>query len=575
MNRKLDHADKVIRDLNVYNTYFRRFQKADVYLKDGKFLYIDKKFENRISADLEIDGKRRYMIPGLIDIHMHIESTLVTPEAFCRYTARNGLTTIVSEPHEIANVCGKDGIMAMIESGRKTPYDCYYAIPSNVPITSLKYETSGGRITCEDMLELKDEEGIVCLGEVMNYREIIGENDSEVARFIDIVHENDPNFPLEGHCPELVDADLAKFLFLGIHSDHTTHDLKELKQRFENGMFVQLQDSMVTQEVIDYICENDLYPYFSFVTDDTFPDILVKRGHLDGIVRKAITLGMKAEDAIYSSTYTPALRMGFTDRGVIAPGRLADFVLLDDVDTLHIVSTYKKGECIYDRETVEEDHDTYDLNGLFEDTVKSRKLTEDDLKIFVEGQDRFVNVRAMKIDPNNNRTDEVFVQMEVKDHELLWQEHDVCLMAVIERHGRDNHIALGFCLNGVEVGACASSYAHDSHDLIVMGRSEEDILNAINRVIELQGGIVVSKDHNIIAQIELPIAGLLSRKSVEDTAADFVKVRKGFDEIGYRHFNNIMNFTLLSLTCIPTLKLTDRGYLNTVTMQQPSLYEEI
>lgn len=575
MNKDLNHADKVIRDLNVYNTYFRKFQKADVYIKDGMFLYIDKKFENEMDADIEIDGKGRYMIPGLIDIHMHIESSLVTPKAFCRYSARNSLTTIVSEPHEIANVCGKDGIKAMIESGKESPYDCYYAIPSNVPITGPKYETSGGTITCEDMLELKQEEGIVCLGEVMNYREIIEENDSEVARFIDIVHKEDPAYPLEGHCPELVDSDLGKFLFLGIHSDHTTHDLKELKQRFENGMFVQLQDSMVIQEVIDYICENDLYPYFSFVTDDTFPDILVNKGHLDGIIRKAICLGMKPEDAIYSSTYTPALRMGLTDRGVIAPGRLADFVLLDDVDSLYIVSTFKKGECIYDRETVQEDHETYDLNGLFEDTVKSRKLNKDDLKMFIDGEDRFVNVRVMKINSVNNRTDEVLVKMEVKDHKLLWKNSDVCLMAVIERHGRDNHIALGFCLNGVNAGACASSYAHDSHDLIVMGRNEEDILNAINRVIELQGGIVVSLDGKIKAEIELPIGGLLSRKSVEDTAADFVKVRKAFDEIGYRHFNNVMNFTLLSLTCIPILKLTDRGYLNTVTMEQPSLFEEI
>ena len=168
------------------------------------------------------------------------------------------------------------------------------------------------------------------------------------------------------------------------------------------------------------------------------------------------------------------------------------------------------------------------------------------------------------------------MQMEVTDHELLWKDHDVCEMAVIERHGRDNHIALGFSVNsGIETGACASSYSHDSHDLIVMGRNEEDILNAINRVIELQGGIVVSCDEKIMAEIALPVAGLLSKRSVEDTAADFVKVRKAFDEIGYRHFNNVMNFTLLSLTCIPTLKLTDRGYLNTVTMEQPELFEEI
>ena len=271
-------------------------------------------------ADEIIEGNERYMIPGLIDIHMHIESSLVTPEAFCKYTVRNGLTSIVSEPHEIANVCGIKGIEAMIASSEKSPYDCYFAIPANVPIMSREYETSGAQITLKDMLKLKEEEKIICLGEVMNYKEIIKENDSQVGGFIDVVHEKEPNYPLEGHCPQLVDFDLAKFLYLGIGSDHCLHDIDELRQRFENGMFVQLQDAMITKEVIAYVCENHLFEYFSFVTDDTFPDILCKRGHLDSLLRKAIGLGMRAEDAIYCATYTPSRRMNLLDRGVIAPG---------------------------------------------------------------------------------------------------------------------------------------------------------------------------------------------------------------------------------------------------------------
>ncbi len=576
MNRDLSHADIVIRNANVFNSYFRTFQKADVYIRDGEFLYIDKRFIDEISADRQIDAKGQYMIPGLIDIHMHIESSMVTPEAFCRYTARNGLTTIVSEPHEIANVCGKDGIRAMIASGKKSPYDCYYAIPSNVPIMGREYETSGGTITCEDMLELKEEENVICLGEVMNYREIIRENDSEVGKFIDLIHEKETNYPLEGHCPELIGSDLARFLYLGIQSDHCTHSIEELKQRFENGMFIQLQDVMVTKEVIDYVCENRLYEYFSFVTDDTLPDVLWEKGHVDAVMRKAIGFGMRPEDAIYCTTYTPSRRMDLLDRGVIAPGKLADFLLLDELDALHITSTYKRGVCIFDSESAGKDTETYSLNGMFEDTVHSRKLNEDDFRMTVEGEDRTVNVRAMKIHSGNNRTDEVFIEMKVRDHELCWKETDCQLVAVIERHGRDNHIACGFaCGSGMKKGACASSYSHDSHDLIVMGNDETDMMNAVNRIIELQGGIAVACDGKITAEIALPIAGLLSKKSVQETASDFQKVRNGFNELGYTHINNIMNFCLLSLTCIPTLKLTDRGYLNTETFTQPPLYEEI
>ncbi|MBP1530494.1 MAG: amidohydrolase family protein [Erysipelotrichaceae bacterium] len=348
MASNLNQADLCIKNVRVFNSYFRNFVEADVYIKDGKFLYIDKKFSNEVNAEKTIDGEGRYMIPGLIDIHMHIESSMVTPSAFCHYTAGNGLTTIVSEPHEIANVCGLDGVLAMIEDGKESPYDCYYAIPSNVPILGREYETSGGTITCEDMMKLKTKENVICLGEVMNYREIIEDNESEVGKFIEAIHEKEPFYPLEGHCPALVDLDLAKYLYLGIGSDHCTHDMEELKQRFEDGMFVQLQDVMVTKEVIDFVCHNHLYEYFSFVTDDTLPDVLYSKGHLDAILRKAIGLGMRVEDAVYCATYTPARRMNLLDRGVIAPGKLADFVLLDELNTLKIVKTYKKGTCIFD-----------------------------------------------------------------------------------------------------------------------------------------------------------------------------------------------------------------------------------
>ena len=576
MKHDLNHADLKITDVRVFNSFFRRFDPADVYIKDGKFLYIDRKKTGSFLYDREVNGSGSYMIPGLIDIHMHIESSMVTPLAFCRYTAGNGLTTIVSEPHEIANVCGKPAIEAMIESGKQGPYDCYYAIPSNVPIMPEQYETAGASITAEDMLELKETENVICLGEVMNYTEIIRENDSEVGKFIDIVHEKEPLYTLEGHCPALVDEDLAKFLYLGIRSDHCTHTLEELKQRFENGMFIQLQDVMVTQEVIDYVCREHLYEYFSFVTDDTLPDVLVKKGHLDAVVRKAIGLGMRPEDAIYCATWTPSRRMGLVDRGAIAPGLLADFVFIDDPHTLNIRSTYKKGVCIYDCSDENDTGAVYDLGGKFEDTIHHDPITADDLKVTIPGEDRTVNVRVMKLNPGNNRSDEVFVKMQVKDNALLWKDSGCNLTVVIERHGRDGKISFGFtCGTGLKEGACASSYAHDSHDLIAMGTNEADIVTAVNEVIAMKGGIAVSLNGEITGKICLPIAGLLSKTSVEETAKDFNTVRSAFDAQGYEHINNIMNFSLIALTCIPTLKLTDRGYLNTDTFEQPPLYEEL
>lgn len=576
MNKNLNKADKCITNVHVFNSFFKCFNDADVYIKDGKFLYIDEKKENEISCDKLIDGQGRYMIPGLIDIHMHVESSLVTSEAFCNYTVRNGLTTIVSEPHEIANVFGVKGVKAMIESGKKAPYDCYFAIPSNVPIMPAEFETAGAVITTEDMLQLKEEPLVKCLGEVMNFREIIHENDSEVAGFIEQVHDQDPAYPLEGHCPALIDSDLAKFLYLGIGSDHCEHDIEGFRQRFANGMFVQIQDSTLRQEVIDLIIDNDLYEYYSFVTDDTFPDLLYERGHLDHLVRKAIDMGMQPEWAIYCTTYTPARRMNLLDRGCIAPGKLADFALIDDPAIFTVEQTYKRGVRIFDINDPCDDREDYSYGEEFEHSVKRAPLTMEDMKVKVPGPDRRVLVRVMESGPVSNMTAEKHVEMEVRNNELQWHDSGCALTMVIERHGKNGSIGYGFtCGAGIKSGAAATSYSHDSHDITLMGVNEEDMLLAVNRLIEIQGGFVVTENSEITAEMRLPIAGLLSNLSVKKTALQFKKLREAFNRQGYVHFNNIMNFCLLALTCINALRVTDQGLMDTVHNKMvPLIIEE-
>ena len=573
MNNK---ADLVIRNVHVYNTYFHDFKDADVYVKGGKFLYIDRKKENLLEAASEIDGKGRYMIPGLIDIHMHIESSLVTPEAFSKYTVARGITTVVSEPHEIANVCGIDGIKAMIDSGNKGLYDIYYAIPSNVPIMGPEFETAGATITCEDMMELKDTDKVWCLGEVMNYKEIIGNDDSEVGKFIRQIHDKEPNYILEGHCPQLKDLDLAKFLYLGINSDHCEHDLEELKQRFENGMFVQIQGYMVTKENIDFIIANNLYDYFSFVTDDVFPDILLNNGHLDHLIREAIKLGMKPEWAIYSSTFTPANRMNMRDRGAIVPGRLADFLLIDDPNSFNIEETYKKGLKVYDVNEYQESSATYSLGAEFEDTIRIKTPDLAKFKVEIGGPDREVNVRVIDINRISNMTTTEFVRMPVRNNELIWQDSGCVLTMVLERHGKNGSIAYGFAKGDcLKKGAVCSSLSHDSHNIIVQGNNIEDMHKALDLVIANHGGVAAVLNSEVKGFLSLPIAGLMSNKSVEKTARQFIEVRKAFENQGYVHRNTIMNFALIALTCIPKIRLTDQGYMDTENLKMVPLYEEI
>ena len=309
---KMDRADLLIRNVSVYNTVFRKFFPADVYILNGKIYYVDLKKEEMIVADTVVYGSGKYMIPGLVDVHMHIESSMMTPASMAQRLSECGVTTIVSEPHEMANVNGMEGVLAMIEAGKDAPIDIYYGIPSCVPSTTPELETTGGVIGYEEMKKLLHNPSVLCVGEVMNYRQVIRENDLEISKLLKDLSEHEPLYTIEGHCPALTDLDLAKFIYLGIDSDHTEHNVEELKQRFFNGMYVEIQEKMLRKEILDFIEENDLYGHFGFVTDDVMADTLMDQGHLDAIVRKAIHMGMEPEQAIYHATYTNAMRMKLT-----------------------------------------------------------------------------------------------------------------------------------------------------------------------------------------------------------------------------------------------------------------------
>ena len=257
------------------------------------------------------------------------------------------MTTVVSEPQEMANVKGIRGILEMISSAKDSPIDIFYGIPSSVPSTSEKLDTTGGVIDCSAMKQLLEEKDVVCVGEIMNYRQIIRENDLEISRFLEYLRKEHPGYVIEGHCPSLLDLDLAKFLYLGINGDHTEHTLEEVKQRIENGMFFEIQDKMLKPEILEYICQNQLYEYCSFVTDDTMADVLYEQGPLNAVVQKAMEMGFPVEQASYCATYTPCQRMHFYDRGAIAPGKLADFMLLENPSLLKPEAVFKNGIQIY------------------------------------------------------------------------------------------------------------------------------------------------------------------------------------------------------------------------------------
>lgn len=560
----MQNIDLLVRDVRAFNSYFKTFDKVDVWISDGKILYIDRKKTRECDAKSYIDGGDRWMIPGLIDIHMHIESSMMTPAAFCDRLVECGVTTIVSEPHEMANVGGVQGVLDMIRAGENSPIDIFYGIPSSVPSTKPELETTGGVIYCKDMERLKENPAVACVGEVMNYRQIIRKNDLEISKFLKKLRTIDRLFPIEGHCPALVDLDLAKFLYLGINGDHTEHNIEELRQRFAGGMFVEIQEKMLNCEVLEFIHKHNLYEYFCFVTDDVMADTLQTQGHLDALVRKAIKDGFEPAQAVYNATFTPARRMNFFDRGALDPGKKADFLLLDALDTFSIAATYKDGSCIYEKGAPARTwNNGTDFAEAYYHSIRLRMQNEQTFHVKAPIMEGTVRVRAMEVRDGSTRTAERIVEMSVQGGLVQWEQSGCLLAAVLERYGKGGGIGFGFVTGDCHKrGAVATSYAHDCHNMLVAGANVKDIALAVNRLIELQGGMVAVDGGQVQAELQLNIGGILSGRPAAEIGAALGCVRAAMEAQGYRHYNPIMSFCTLTLPVSPALKLTDKGLID-------------
>lgn len=557
-------VDLLVKNVKVFNSYLKKFKDGNVAILNNKFLYIDNNKNIEFEASSTIDGKNQYMIPGFIDIHMHIESSMMTPAPFCHHLSKNGVTTIVTEPHEIANVFGKKGIEAMIAAENSINTSIFYGIPSSVPSTSPDLETTGAILDFEEMKNLTSNPKVICIGEIMNYRKVIVDNSLDICKFIEYVKKNKPQYAIEGHCPKLLDLDLAKFLYLGINGDHTEHTFEEFVQRFENGMFMELQAKSISSELINYIKENNLYEHFAFVTDDTMPDTFLHKGHLNVVIKKAIQAGINIENAIYCATFTPARRMNLHDRGVIAPGKKADFLLIDNLKNLHITQTFIDGKEVYNINSEAKYILTdYKFPEEFYQSVRVEKINEDIFQIPVNNKENEVNCRIIKVIDGSTRTTEIIEKLNVKNGYLDWENSPYMLIAVFERHGKNGNIGFGLVTGDcIKNGAIATTYAHDHHNLMVIGKNIKDMTKTINRIIELQGGICCVENEEILAEVPLPVAGILSEKTVQELGKEVEILREKMSQLGYKHYNPIMSLCTLSLPVSPALKITDKGLID-------------
>ena len=563
----------IIKNLKVYNSYFKKFIQGDVVINDGKFLHIGNNYEDRLTSKNIIDGNNKYMIPGLIDIHMHIESSMTIPSEFSKAAIKQGVTTVVADPHEIANIFGIEGIKEFIKSKEKL--DIFYGIPSSVPSTSNHLETTGGEITVNEVKELLSYENILCLGEVMNFKDLIEDENSAINNIINV--SKDKKIPLEGHCPKIDGVDLSFYIYRGVDGDHTQQSVASLEEKIRNGMFIEMQHKSMTTENIKFLVENNLYEHFALATDDVMADKLTK-GHLNELVKEAVNLGMSIENAIYVATYTPAKRMRLFDRGTIAPGKIADFILLDDIKEFDIYEVYKNGEVVFNKYNgLKEEYFTKKSNfdKKFYNSIKLSKITKENLLVKVPQEyNNKVTCRTMNVMKNTTFTEEGEISLEVVNGILKWENSNCALIAVFERYGKSNNIAFGLVQGEIiKEGAVATTWAHDHHNVMVMGRNVEDMVLAVNNLIDFNGGYIVAKDNNVLAKLELPIGGIVSDEPIEVVGEKLGKVRAAMKELGYNHMNEIMSFSTLSLPVSPAIKITDKGLIDVKKCKVVSLFK--
>ncbi|MFE5322682.1 adenine deaminase [Paenibacillus sp. NPDC056579] len=555
-------VDLFIQNVNIYNSYFKRFIPGNAAVLDGRFLYIGPRGADSFEADQIVDGQGRYMVPGLVDIHLHIESTMVTPDTFSYGLIKNGVTTIVPEPHEMANVFGLPGVTEMIRASKHCVADMIYAIPSSVPATSL--ETSGGSIEIEDMDRLMQTERIACLGEIMNYVDVINAPDCKTNQILRHIRSQYPDLIIEGHVPKLLDLDLQRVIYAGIDSDHTHQSIEGMEARIAAGMFIEIQEKSMTEEVMNYLIEHDVSEHFCFVTDDVMPDSFQRRGHLNHIVRKAIGMGMSPEKAIYAATFTPARRMKLSDRGAIAPGKIADFILVSDAKELTIGQVFKNGKKVFDAgEEYKPEGYRHAFPAHFYQSVQLPLLTEADFAIRTDAKDGMYHSRVMLVKNGSTFTEEHHGEVEVRDGEVRWEDSPYGLIATFERYGKSGARAHGL-IGGdtIRRGAVATTYSHDNHNLLVVGHSPEDMMLAANEVIRSQGGFCVVEDGKVLAMLRLPVGGILTEEPLEEAAAAVQSLREAMESLGYNHYNPIMSISTHSLPVSPALKITDFGLID-------------
>lgn len=548
-------ADFILRNARVADVFSLLWTTADLVVTDGMIVALDS--TGAFEALNEMDAQGRYVVPGLIDGHIHIESSMLTPSAFGDVLLPHGVTTVVTDPHEIANVSGMEGIQFMLDDAKNSPMDIFVMLPSSVPSTS--FENAGAKLEASDLQPLLSHPSVLGLAEVMDYPSVLGGNEQMLAK---LAMTQDATLRIDGHGAGLQNDQIRGYRAAGIQTDHECVTADEARNRVAQGMYVLIREGSAAKNL------NDLLPAvtphnarrFLFCTDDKHLDELVSEGSIDHAIRLAIAAGMAPLQAIQLATLNAAECYGLSQKGALAAGFEADFVLLDDLESFKIAAVWKKGmQITEDGNMVIATQSGTACPVNIRHSVHLPDLTEADLSIpFQNG----TTANIMKIIPNQLVTEHIIERVDVVDGAFVPSlEHDQLKLAVIERHHLKHTIGLGIVKGfGLQKGAVATTIAHDSHNAIVLGANDTDMIIAVKALQDMQGGLAVVNEGRVISSLALPVAGLVTQAPLEaalDTLADL------HDAMHTIHptldFHLFLTLSFLSLPVIPALKLTDTG----------------
>ena len=547
-------ADLVLKNAEVFHVFTGEFLNADVAIADG---YIAGVGEN-YTGITEIDLSGKFLLPGYIDSHINIESSTLLPDEFARAAISNGTTTVIMDPHEIANVCGTAGIRFMLEATERIPLNVYMTLPSCVPASRL--DTSGAILEADDLKPILSHPRVLGLGEMMDFHGVLNLNEGVYAML-----SMADNILVEGHAPGLKDKTLMAYAAAGIRSDHECTTPEQALQRLRAGMHLHLREGAVSKNfmALSEIINQDTAPYISFCADDISAEELLKEGHINKIVRMAISRKVPVATVLQIATINTAKYYGLKDVGAIAPGYKADILVMDSQNVRMPRQVYKSGQLVCTDGVVVDIPKTV-IPPEVMNTINIKGIRKEDLKIPMNGN--MANV--IGIVPYQVVTKHFKLQVAVKNGEVISDiENDILKLAVFERHHGTGNVGLGLVKGlGLKSGAIASSIAHDSHNIIVAGTNDTDMILAVEEISRIGGGIVIVENGSILSCFPLPIAGLMTDLPAQEVADKQAELREIAHSLGvYSFINPFLTLSFCSLPVIPALKLTDQGLVLVAT----------